>query len=155
MKSVVSNRNHFDAAAEHVDRAIDSLPNEFKHLKFREWLQKYTERVVRDLSYSFATAAESGIRQAALLICNPDFYETKKRRNEKQTKRWKEDQAQQMWEQMQRQTCPTQEQIDQQVRRMNDLITYHQAEIANATKRLEELGAMIPNKPLVEPKTLQ
>lgn len=155
LKPVVNKRNHFDAAAEHVDRAMDSLPNEYKHPNFRKWCQSYTERVVREVAMSFATAAASGIQQAANLICNPDFYETRKRTNERQTKKWKEEHARQQWEHVQRRECPTAEQIAQEVKNLNGRITYCQGEIAEATKRLGELQAIVPSKPLMEPKSVQ
>lgn len=145
MKAVVSQRNHFESADDLVENAIYQLPDQFKHPDFRIWMVKYTERVVRSVASAFGTGAQRGIEQAAELMCDPNFYETKRKRRAENTKRMKEDRAKQDWERVERTLTPTAEQIEDQVKWRTSQISYHQSQINDHEKELGRLRTLAPH----------
>src|SRR5271157_5524519 len=113
---VVSKRNHFRPADELVEDALPLLPDQFKHPDFRKWLTRYTETVIKSVASHFGLAASRGIEQAAELLCDPDYYETRRQQRAKGRRDWQEQQARQEWERLERLNCPTAEQIEEQIK---------------------------------------
>lgn len=154
-KPIVSKRNHFGPADELVEHGLISLPDEYKHEKFRVWLTRYTERVIKQIASDFAVGAQRGIEQTANLLCDPEFYETRRKARANFRKQMQEQQAAQEWERIERKTCPTAEQIADEIRwREREIIEAHQA-IARSEKRLTELRAMAPKNIRMAPKSMQ
>lgn len=153
--NVVSKRNEFTPADELVEGAIPYLPEQFQHANFRAWLLKYTEDVIKSVAYHFGTAAERGIMQAAELLCDPEFYETRKKRRENQRKSWKEQQAKQEWDRIEQQQCPTAEQIAQQIKSCVNQMEYHTDQLERYKAALERLHAMTPRNIRLVPKGVQ
>lgn len=153
--NIVSKRNEFTPADEFVEGAIPNLPEQFQHATFRAWLLRYTETVIRGVAYHFSTAADRGIQQAAELLCDPEFYETRKKRRENQRRSWKEQQAKQEWERIERQLCPTAEQIAQQIASCTNQVEYHTSQIEKYKATLERLHEMTPKNIRLVPKGVQ
>ena len=151
---VVSKRNHFDGAEEIVERGMMYIPDELKHPNLRKWLLRYTESVIKNVAADFGTAASRGIEQAANLLCDPTFYEHTRRKRFASIKKAKEDRAQQDWERIQRKHCPTREQIEQELRRIEQDLKYHNQKIADHEKRRQELLGMAPSSGAVVPPRL-
>ena len=152
---VVSKRNEFTPADEFVENALPYLPDLFKHPDFRAWLLRYTESVIKGVASHFGLAASRGIEQAAELLCDPEFYETRRERRAKQRQRFQEQQAKQEWDRIERLNCPTAEQIAQQIRWSEGQVAYHQAELDKHEARLEQLRSMSPkNIRLVPSKSI-
>ena len=86
---VVSKRNEFHSADELVENALPRLPDQFQHPDFRKWLTAYTETTIKSVAMHFATAASRGIEQAAELLCDPEFYETRRQRRAKWRQGWR------------------------------------------------------------------
>lgn len=141
---VVSQRNHFTAASEYVEQALPHLPEQFKHEDFGYWLERYTETVIRGVSRSFAVAAERGIEQAVKLICDPTFYETRKRRRAVETKRMKDEMERQDNERVEQMHCPTAEQIEDQIGAVERSIKWHQESLVKYEANLLRLRALTP-----------
>lgn len=152
---VVSKRNHFTPADEFVELEMDFLPEQLKHENIRPWLLRYTESVIKQVAWNFATAAEKGIHQAAELLCDPEYYETKKQRRKKDMERMKEQQAQQEWEQAERLHLPTKEQIEQQIKSVTNEIAYHRARLEEYENKLERLKNIEPKNIRLVPKGVQ
>jgi hypothetical protein len=153
--AVVSQRNHFTAADEFVDDALPRLPDMFKHQDFRVWLTRYTETVIKGVASYFGVAAQRGIEQTAALLCDPEFYATKRKRRAAFHAKMKEDRARQEWERIERQNCPTAEQIQQQVQWSEQSLTYHQNEVAKHEANLLRLRAIAPKNIRFVPKKIQ
>jgi hypothetical protein len=142
--AVVSKRNQFDSAEELVEDALPYLPEQFKHPGFESWLQRYTETVIHSVSHSFSVAAERGIQQAAELICDPEYYATKRQRRARERILWKEQQAKQEMERLECMSCPTAEQIAKQIMVCKQHAEYHREQLALYEKSIERLHAMVP-----------
>jgi hypothetical protein len=122
------------------------LPVQYHDGEFRGWLLRYTESVIRHVALHFATAAERGIEQAANLLCDPTFYETRKKRRQNWKKSMEEQQAKQQWEKMERQLCPTAEQIAHDTTWCEKQLKYHEAQITIYKDNLARLRALDPNQ---------
>jgi hypothetical protein len=154
--AVVSKRNEFLPAEELVENALPYLPGQFKHPDFRAWLTRYTETVIRSVASHFGVAATRGIEQAAELLCDQDFYATVRERRKRRRQQMQEQIAKQEWERIERQNCPTAEQIAQQIKWSEDQIAYHRNQLAKCEENLEHLRAMTPkNIRLVPSKSIQ
>lgn len=153
--NVVSKRNEFTPADEFVENAMGYLPEQFQHVSFRPWLLRYTETVIKGVAYHFSTAADKGIQQAAELLCDPEYYETRKKRRAEQRRSWKEQEAKQNWERIERQHCPTAEQIAQQIASCTNQITYHTDQLEKYKATLERLHDMTPKNIRLVPKGIQ
>jgi hypothetical protein len=142
--AVVSKRNQFDSAEELVEGALPYLPEQFKHPAFKSWLQRYTETVIHSVGRSFSVAAERGIQQATELLCDPEYYATKRQRRARERRRWEEDRAKQEMERIECMSCPTAEQIGKQIVACEHHAEYHREQLALYEKSLERLHAMVP-----------
>lgn len=153
---VVSKRNHFRPAAELAEDALEYLPEQYKHPGFKSWLIRYTETVIRDVAYSFSTAAERGIQQAASLLCDPEYYATQRKRRMNERQRMQEEHAKQEWDRLERMNCPTAEQVGEQILFSERQVEYHRTELARYEASLERLRAIEPkNIRLVPSKKIQ
>lgn len=155
IQPIVSQRNHFECADDLVENALHLLPNEFKHPNFRVWLVRYTERVIKSTASAFGVAAQRGIEQAAELLCDPKFYETKSKRRAETIKRMKEQRAQQEWERIERTLAPTAEQIEDQIRWRQRQVTYYQGKADEHVIELAKLQRMTPTIIHAESKQVQ
>lgn len=154
--AVVSKRNEFSPADELVETHLPYLPEQFKHPDFRKWLTRYTEAVIKKVAHHFGVAAERGIEQAAELLCDPEFYETRRQKRANWRRQMADQTAKQEWERMERQMCPTAEQIAEQIKWSEEQVKYHQVELAKHETNLERLRAMRPkNIRLVPPKSIR
>lgn len=154
--AVVSKRNEFSPADEFVENALPELPPQFHQVNFRGWLLQYTESVIRGVADHFGVAAARGIGQAAQLLCDPEFYETRRQRRAKQRREMEEQQAKQEWDRIERLNCPTAEQIAEQIKWSEGQVAYHQAELAKYEGNLERLRSLPPkNIRLVPSKSIQ
>lgn len=142
--AVVSKRNQFDSAEELVEDALPYLPEQFKHPGFESWLQHYTETVIHRVAHSFSVAAERGIQQASELLCDPEYYATKRQRRARERRRWKEELAKQQMERIECMKCPTAEQIRNQIMVCKQQAEYHREQLALYEKSLERLHGMVP-----------
>jgi hypothetical protein len=151
---IVSKRNHFTPADELVENAVGFLPDQYKHENFRGWLTRYTETVIKSVASHFGLAAQRGIEQAANLLCDTEFYQVRRQQRAKWRQQMQEQEAAQKWDRMERQTCPTAEQIAEDIKWLERRVSDDQSEIARCEKRLAELRTMTPkNIRLVAPKT--
>jgi hypothetical protein len=137
--AVVSKRNEFTPADEFVENAIPYLPAQYQDDKFRYWLLKYTETVIRGVASHFGTAAERGIEQAAELLCDPEFYQTRRQKRAKWRQQMEEQSAKQKWEAMERRLCPTADQIAHDIKWFEEQIEYHESSAAKCKDNLERL----------------
>lgn len=154
--AVVSKRNEFSPADELVENHLPYLPEQFKHPDFRKWLTRYTEAVIKRVAHHFAVAAERGIEQAANLLCDPEFYETRRQRRAEWRRKMRENEAQAEWERLERLNCPTAEQIAEQIKWSERQVEYHRVELTKHEENLKRLRAMTPkNIRLVPPKSVQ
>src|SRR5208337_1522309 len=154
--AIISKRNEFSPADELVENHLPHLPAQFKHPDFRKWLTRYTETVIKQVAHHFGVAAQRGIEQTANLLCDPEFYETRRQRRVAWRREMSEQQAKQEWERLERQMCPTAEQIAVQIQWSEQQVKYHQVELAKHEQNLERLRAMTPkNIRLVPPKSVQ
>ncbi len=149
--AVVSKRNEFQPADELVEEALPFMPEQYRQPAFRKWLTGYTETVIRRVSCHFAVAASRGIEQAAELLCDPEFYETRRQRRAKRRRDWQEEQAKQERERIERLNCPTADQIAEQVRWAEGQVAYHQAELEKYEKNLERLRTLVPKNIRIVP----
>lgn len=154
MKPVVSQRNHFESADDLVEDSVYRLPDQFKHPDFRAWLVRYTEATIRRVARSFIVGAERGIEQAAELMCDPDFYETKKKRRAENVKQNKERRAKEDWERIERTLTPTAEQIEDQIKWRLGQIAYYQGQVDANEVELAKLRKLAPHMRVV-PKSVQ
>ena len=167
---VVSKRNEFTPADELVENAIHFLPEQFKHPNFRKWLTTYTETTIKSVAMHFGVAASRGIEQAATLLCDPEFYETRRKRRAQWRRQMEEQEAKQsapsmpdqpsclaqQWDRIEWQNCPTAEQLQEQIKWSEGQVEYHRAELAKHQQSLERLRSLVPkNIRLVPPKTIQ
>ena len=154
--AIVSKRNHFHSADELVEDALPFLPDQFKHPNFRQWLLRYTETVIKSVAAHYGLAASRGIEQAAELLCDPDYYETRRQYRAKMRRDMKEQAAKQEWERLERKNCPTAEQIAEQVRWTENQIDYHHVAMGRYEQELARLRMLTPkNIRLVAPKKIQ
>lgn len=153
--AVVSKRNEFTPADEFVENALPYLPAQFQHENFRPWLLKYTEGVIRGVAHHFGVAATRGIEQAAELLCDPEFYQTRKQRRAKEKQRMEEYQAKQNWDQMERRLCPTADQVAHDIKWCEDQLAYHQNSAKNCESRLASLRSMTPKNIRLVTKSVQ
>jgi hypothetical protein len=153
--AVVSKRNEFSPADELVENAIPYLPKEFQHVNFSAWLLKYTEGVIRGVASHFGVAATRGIEQASELLCDPEFYQTRKQRRAKEKQRMQEYQAKQEWEQIEHRLCPTADQIAHDIKWCEDKLAYHQNSAKNCEDRLLSLRYMTPKNIRIITKSVQ
>ena len=154
--AVVSKRNEFLPAEELVENALPYLPDQFKHPDFRAWLTRYTETVIHDVAHDFEVGAAKGIGQTADLLCDPDFYATRRERRARERRRWEEEKTKQEWERIEAENCPTAEQIAKKIEWSEEQVVYHQNEIARHEQNLERLRVMVPkNIRLVPSKSIQ
>jgi hypothetical protein len=144
MPPAVSKRNHFESVGLLVEDAFRNLPEEYRSPKLEQWLRWFAERLVRSVADNFATAAESGIQQAANLICDPDYYATLRERRRRHIERMKTDRARQEQEYQERRQCPTPQQIEQEIARLEQWIPEGEARLQSMKARLEQLRAMKP-----------
>ena len=142
--AVVSKRNAFNPADEFVENALPYLPKEFQHVNFRSWLLKYTETVIRGVAHHFGVAAERGIAQAAELLCDPEFYQTRKQKRAKWRQQMEESVAKQKWDAMERRLCPTVDQIAHDIKWCEDQLAYHESKVAKNKVALERLRGITP-----------
>lgn len=152
---IVSQRNHFTPADELVDDAFYRMPDQFKHPEFRAWLVRYTETVIKSVAGHFGMAAQRGIEQVADLLCDPTFYETKRRRRAAQKKQMDEQRAKDEWERNERLLAPTADQIQDQIKWYERNLSYHQAEALKSETNLARLRALSPKNIQVQTKLLQ
>ena len=141
---IVSKRNHFTPADELVDSCIGGLPEEFRRENFRGWLLRYTESVIMHVAMDLATGAQRGIDQAAKLLCDPTYYATKRERRKREHERWEAQKAAQDFDRMERRTCPTAEQIRDEIRYVDGRLAQIPAEQQRLERRLDELKKMTP-----------
>jgi len=154
--AVVSKRNQFMPADELVENALPYLPDQCKTPDFRTWLTRYTETVIHDVAHDFEVGAAKGIAQTAELLCDPDFYATRRERRARERRRWEEEKTRQEWERIEAQNCPTAEQIAKKITWSEQQIVYHQNEIVRHEQNLEQLRVMVPkNIRLVPSKSIQ
>lgn len=153
--NIVSKRNDFTPADEFVEEELPYLPEQFQHANFRPWLLRYTESVIKRVALHFSTAADRGIQQAAELLCDPDFYETRKKRRENQRRSWKEQQAKQEWDRIEATMCPTAEQIAQQIQSCTNQLAYHTEQAEKYKVTLERLHEITPKNIRMVPKRVQ
>ena len=112
--------------------------------------------MIKSVASHFGVAASRGIEQAAELLCDPDFYETRRQRRAKWRRDQQEYQAKQEWDRIERLNCPTAEQIAEQIKWSERQVEYHQVEQAKHEKNLERLRAMVPkNIRIVPSKNVQ
>lgn len=156
MPAAVSKRNEFASAEELVEDALPFLPAQFQHENFRAWLIRYTETAIRRIAHHFAVGAARGIDQTAELLCDPEFYATRRHRRAKWRQQMAEQKAKQEWERIERLHCPTAEQIAQQIEWSERGVAFHRTELAKYEQNLERLRALVPkNIRLVPPKSVQ
>lgn len=141
---LVSRRNHFDSAAQLVDAGMMHVPDELKHPNLAKWLLRFTEGVIRNVATAFATGAQKGIEQTAELLCDPDFYEHQREGRRKYLKQAREQQAHDEWERIQRKTCPTAQQLAEQIRWCDNQIVYHEQQMKKYREKLVELHGKQP-----------
>ena len=149
---IVSKRNQFRPADELVEYALPHLPDQFKHQDFRKWLTRYTETVIKSVASHFGVAAQRGIEQAAHLLCDPEFYETRRKQRATQRQQWKESQAKQEWERKERMHCPTAEQIAEQIKWSEHEIEYHRSQLSKHETALEQLRKLVPKNIRIVPQ---
>lgn len=142
--AVVSKRNEFSPADEFVENALPYLPSQFKHVNFRGWLLQYTETVIRGVAHHFGVAADRGIQQAAELLCDPAFYETRRQKRAKWREQMQVQAEKQRLEAAERRLCPTAEQIAQDTKWCEDQLAYHEAGAEKCRATLERLRALSP-----------
>lgn len=143
-RPVVSKRNEFHPADELVEYAMMRMPDQFKHPDFRGWLVRYTETTIKTVASHFGVAAQRGIEQAAELLCDPEFYETRKKRRSENTKRMREERAKQDWERNERLLTPTAEQIEDQIKWAEREQSYHQSKLNEIEAKLQTLRTKAP-----------
>jgi hypothetical protein len=153
--SIVSKRNEFHPADELVEDALPHLADQFKHPDFRVWLVRYTETVIKSVASHFGIAAQRGIEQAADLLCDPGFYETRRKRRSEWNRKMKEDMAKQEWERAERQLCPTPEQIEDQIKWHERQLAYYQSEASKHEIKLQTLRTTAPRAVSAAPKSIQ
>lgn len=146
--SVVSQRNHFSPADELVEDSICFLPDQFKHPDFRAWLMRYTETVIKSVASNFGVAAQRGIEQAASLLCDPKFYETRRNRRAENTRKFKEERAKQDWERIERTLTPTVEQIEDAIKWNVRQREYYQGHADKCDAELVRLRSLTPKSSL-------
>jgi hypothetical protein len=152
---IVSKRNEFTPADEFVENAIPYLPKEFQHVNFRAWLLTYTEGVIKGVASHFGLAAERGIAQAAQLLCDPEFYETRRQRRAKWRKDMENQHQKAELERIERKVCPTAEQVAHDIKWCEDQLSYHQSEVSKCVNRLEELRELKPKNIRIISKRVQ
>ena len=153
--AVVSKRNEFTPADEFVENSMPYLPKEYQHVNFRAWLLKYTEEVIKGVASHFGLAAERGIAQAAELLCDPEFYETRKQRRAKQRRQWEEEKTKQEWDRIEQTMCPTAEQIEKQIKWAEQNLAYHESQAEKSRQRLNTLRSTTPRNIRLVPKGIQ
>ena len=153
--AVVSKRNEFTPADEFVENAIPYLPVQYKDEKFRYWLLNYTETVIRGVAHHFGVAAERGIAQAAELLCDPEFYQTRKEKRKRWRQQMEEQQAKQKWDNMERRLCPTAEQIQHDIKWCEQQLAYHEDGVEKNKAALERLRGMSPKNIRIITKSVQ
>jgi hypothetical protein len=153
--AVVSKRNEFTPANEFVENAIPYLPVQYKDEKFRYWLLKYTETVIRGVAHHFGVAAERGIAQAAELLCDPEFYQTRRARRSKQRQQMQDQVDKQKWDAMERRLCPTAEQIAHDIKWCENQLKYHESEAEKTKVALERLRAIAPKNIRIVTRSVQ
>lgn len=141
--SAVSHRNHFDSAACLTERHITRLPVHIQ-TELRPWLMKFTESVIRDVAMSFATGAQRGIDQTASLLCDPDYYATRKERRKRERERNDAYQKEQDQSRLERQLAPTAEQIEQEMADLEQWIVQEEENLARHRARLGALKGFVP-----------
>jgi hypothetical protein len=147
---IVSQRNHFRPADELVEAALLRHPDKSEH--FKQWLTTYTESVIKNVADHFGLAAERGIKQAANLLCDPAFYETRRKRRTEWLRQMRESEERQNQERIERQTCPTAEHIEQALKYSEQSVAYHQKELAKHEANVQRLRAMSPRNIRLIPK---
>jgi hypothetical protein len=152
---IVSKRNQFTPADELVEDALIRMPDQFKHPDFKSWLLRYTETVIKSVASHFGIAAQRGIEQAADLLCDPEFYETRRQRRAKYLQEMREQKAKQEWERAELGNCPTEDQIKQQISWIQGQIKYHEQSAANYTQKLDEWKRKSPHVVHVAPQVVQ
>ena len=141
----VSKRNHFDSAACLVERYANRAPASLRTPDVLRWLTTYTECVVRDVAHSFAVGAERGIKQTADLLCDPQFYETRKQRRERWRQQREEEEQRREAERLERRLSPTREQIEEDRPKLKKWIEEGEQHLADMKARLKQLEAMAGN----------
>ena len=150
---VVSKRNDFNCADDLVADAVIQLPEKYRDEKFHPWLVRYTENVIHRVSRSFAVAAERGVRQAADLLCDPNFYETRRKRRANWKKQMLEQKAAQEWDRLERVHCPTAEQIAKEIAHLEKSVADYELYLERAKNRLDVLRDMRPKNIRLMPKS--
>ena len=108
------------------------------------WLLNYTETVIRGVAHHFGVAAERGIAQAAELLCDPEFYQTRKEKRKRWRQQMEEQQAKQKWDNMERRLCPTAEQIQHDIKWCEGQRAYHEDGVEKNRAALERLRGANP-----------
>jgi hypothetical protein len=152
---IVSQRNHFKPADELVTDALYRLPDQFKHPDFEVWLVTYTETVIKNVAANFGMAAQRGIEQTAELLCDPSFYEKKRKDRAVWTKKMKEERAKDNWARNERSLAPTAEQIEDQIKAIGRALTYHLGAAAKAEVDLARLRALAPSNIQIQTTIVQ
>lgn len=140
---VVSKRNHFESVSSMVDSYWGRVPKELRTPELRKFLENYTDSLVRWVSHMFTVGAERGIEQTATLLCDPDYYLTLKERRKRDRERHEAYQKQQDIERLERQQCPTAEQVEKMRGDLTDRIAGHEKQI----ERWKEQLAALPENP--------
>lgn len=153
--TIVSKRNEFRPADELVEDALPHLPDQFKHPDFRVWLLRYTEACIKSVASHFGIAAQRGIEQAAELLCDPDFYETRRQRRTERNKKMKEERAKQEWERIERTLAPTVEQIEESIKWNERQLAYYQGIVLKHEEALHKLRQTAPKHLQVAPRIVQ
>ena len=143
---VVSKRNEFHSAEELADDAMFHLPEKCRDEAHKTWMLLYTERIIKVVASHFAVGAERGARQVGDLLLDPEFYETRKRRRAQWKKAHQEHIAKTEAERLERRSCPTAEQIADEIARLEKSVTDYEQYIERANARLEQLRAMRPHR---------
>jgi len=140
--AVVSKRNHFSPASEIAEFAFAELPKALQTEEMRKFLLDYTEQVIRRVAHAFSEGASRGAEQSAKLLIDPEYYVTVKQRRRSWKKQLQESQDRQEAERIEREQCPTQEQIIQEAARLEEYIQEETARVAWMQVRLAKLQTM-------------
>lgn len=138
--NIISLQDAVDRALERNDPAVKldfSKPEDVE--RFRAMLLRLSEHILFHVGMAYEKAAARGIEEATRLICDPDYYETVKRRRATQERRSRNWQEEQKAESRRRRFNPTPEERAADVREAYRSLDYHQRCIERINERLLEL----------------
>lgn len=124
LPNVVGNRNHFVAIEDYADLLIRS------HSGFTESdrpeVMQLLRQMVHEIADAMSTGAERGISQAAELILDQKYYESKKSRRARSNKAEADRRAEEEVSRQRRRGDPTIAEIGESMRHLNENISYHE-----------------------------